>query len=177
MNDLDNIIYVADVLALAKYTPNSKIYTTNSIIDEVKLNEYKTKELRISLIDSKIQKGEIIIKEPKKQFLREAKDIAVKTGDLKVMSEADISLVALSIELDRKKHKVMVLSDDFAVQNICNEIGMSVLNIVGQKIKKTIKWKNKCILCNKKFPNDYKDKDCNYCGNIIIRKPICKNDA
>ena len=26
-------------------------------------------------------------------------------------------------------------------------------------------------------PNDYKNKDCDYCGNIIIRKPICKNDA
>ena len=177
MNNLDNIIYVADVSALAKYTPDSKIYTTNNIIDEVKLNENKTKELRISLIDSKINKGEIIIKDPKKQFLQEAKDVAVKTGDLKVMSKADISLVALSIELDREEHRVIVLSDDFAVQNICNETGVSVLNIVGQKIKKTIRWKNKCILCNKKFPNDYKDKDCNYCGNIIIRKPICKNDA
>ncbi|MFX0064412.1 MAG: PIN domain-containing protein [Candidatus Hermodarchaeota archaeon] len=74
---------------------------------------------------------------------------ATKVGSLKSLSQTDIDVIALAVHLkDSTKNKVIVITNDFPIQNVC-----SFLNIAFQstskafKIKEEIEWTWICQYC------------------------------
>ena len=59
---------------------------------------------------------------------------AKKTGDFIVLSKADLSLIALAIEFKEKGCKPIVLTDDFALQNVCRILKIENNPVFGRKI-------------------------------------------
>ena len=86
----------------------STCYTTNLILSEIKhLNR------RYGAIEFLIDSDKLKILEPSKEFLRKVVTIAKKTGDYQRLSTADLSVLALALQLNS-----ILISDDYAVQNM-----------------------------------------------------------
>ena len=79
---------------------------------------------------------------PSSESVQESTAIARKTGDLDGLSETDLHLLALAIELGGHMH-----TDDYRLQNLCNSVGVSWSPVVSEGIKETWNWGIRCIGC------------------------------
>jgi UPF0271 protein len=84
-----------------------------------------------------------------------------RSGDLPVLSETDLDLLALATELEGT-----IVTDDYAIQNVANHLQIPVLPVHQRPaVKRT--WKYRCPGCGRY----YKDTgECPVCGAIIKRK-------
>ncbi len=97
--------------------------------------------------------------------------MAAKTGDANALSETDVSLLALALDLSRNDGNVRLVSDDFAVRNVAEVLGiqLSETNIKGEW--KQIAWKMYCKGCGKEYTNP-KITTCVVCGTTLSKKAI-----
>jgi rRNA maturation endonuclease Nob1 len=68
-----------------------------------------------------------------------------------------------------KGEEVIVITDDYAIQNILEDLGIRYRPL-SRKIKKRIKWIYVCSKCGKHFSTDYHEDVCAYCGGEIVRR-------
>jgi endoribonuclease Nob1 len=140
------------------FLTDSTCYTTNSILSEIKhLNR------RYGAIEFLIDSDKLKILEPSKEFLRKVVTIAKKTGDYQRLSTADLSILALALQLNS-----ILISDDYAVQNTAALLKIPVRGIANKGITKVRRWINFCSACNKAYgPNI---NQCELCGNNLGRR-------
>ena len=85
-----------------------------------------------------------------------------RSGDLRVLSETDISVIALGLYSGGT-----VVSDDFAVQNVCCHLKIPVQNMMQKKVKRRI-WKYICSGCGSEIPAG--EIECPICGSQPVRR-------
>lgn len=156
-------IHVLDSTAFFAGIPfqgEGRYYTTYHVMDEV-----GSRGIGSQLIHSRVQ-----VTEPSKESVQKVKEIALQTGDSKSLSEADTSIVAVCLDLVSSGSEVVLVSDDFAVRNVAEAlgIGLSQTNVRGEW--KQITWVTYCKGCGKKYV-DPKTTVCNVCGTKLSRKP------
>ena len=88
------------------------------------------------------------------------KEAAAASGDLRVLSETDISVIALALSLEGT-----VVSSDFAVQNVCRHLKIPVKSLRAKTAKKKT-WKRICSGCGAEIPDGF--DECQICGS----KPV-----
>jgi UPF0271 protein len=131
-------------------------FTTPSVLEEIK--HIKKEQAAIStLIESK----RLRILEPELKFIDMVQKKAIETGDLHNLSEEDISVIALSLQLDGE-----LLTDDFATSNVAKHLDLKVLPVMTKGIDKT-NWFYFCSGCEKSFS---KVSICPICGNKLRRR-------
>ncbi len=79
---------------------------------------------------------------PSRESLEEATRIARKTGDLDGLSETDLHLLALAIELDGHMH-----TDDYRLQNLCSSVGIRWSSVESEGISEVWNWEIRCRGC------------------------------
>lgn len=141
-------------------------YTTPSIIQELKGGN-----LFICRIESSIESGSLIVKEPSKSSLERIDRTCQLLGEQVELSEADRSLLALAYELKDKGYQPTILTDDFAIQNVSEYLGMNYKALATKGITKLLGWIIYCPACRKKF-EDPGLKICRICGTLLKRKPV-----
>ena len=135
------------------------LYTTEEVLREVR--HIKSS---YSALETVLEAGKLIVREPTGAQLEKVKLAATRTGDSLTLSYADFSIVALALELD-----TALVTDDFAVANVASLLGVSVIPATpGKKIKETRKWISYCSACAKTF--GVQEKECPNCGNTLKRK-------
>ena len=105
---------------------------------------------------------------PKTEFIEKIKSAARETGDDGVLSKADIEVLALGLQMDG-----IVVSNDFAVQNVAEHIGLSWEG-AGKSMTKKIEWVWYCPGCKKL--RQIKGK-CDFCGTETKRRPKTKKSC
>ncbi|MFB6269905.1 MAG: NOB1 family endonuclease [Halobacterium sp.] len=95
--------------------------------------------------------------------LAAVRDAARETGDLDVLSETDKRLLAAAYELDGT-----VVTDDYAVQNVADELGVGVEVIAQEGISERRDWNFQCQGCGREF-DESRDR-CPVCGSDLARK-------
>jgi len=93
--------------------------------------------------------------------------VAEKTGDLDSLSVTDIRVLALVN--DFKREGCTIISDDYAVQNVAEKLGIKYISIFNKKITKLINWKKYCESCDKYYD---KGRLCKICGGKLKRVPV-----
>ncbi|WP_435359544.1 NOB1 family endonuclease [Haloarchaeobius sp. DFWS5] len=88
---------------------------------------------------------------------------AKETGDLDVLSDTDIRLVAASFELD-----ATLVTDDYAMQNVAERLNVTVEAIARDGIDERRDWLFQCQGCGREF-DENKDR-CPICGSSLSRK-------
>jgi len=88
---------------------------------------------------------------------------AQQTGDLEVLSETDIRLVAATLELGGT-----VVTDDYAMQNVAEHLDVDVELIAQEGISEQRDWQFQCQGCGREF-DEHKDR-CPICGADLARK-------
>jgi UPF0271 protein len=105
-----------------------------------------------------------MICDPESQFIITVNDAAKKSGDFPNLSDEDISIIALSLQL-----KAELVTDDFAISNVAKNLNIKVVPIMTSGIKNIIHWMYYCPGCKTNFS---KVTECPKCGNRLKRKPV-----
>jgi UPF0271 protein len=137
------------------FLSNSKFYTTNSVFKEVKHIKRSYGALE-ALIDA----DKLKVIEPEEIFVQQVISIAKKTGDFSKCSSADLSIVALALQLN-----TTLISDDYAVGNIANVLKIPIKSISTKGISEIRKWIAFCRACGKAYEPNI--KKCALCGNRL----------
>ena len=134
------------------------------VIDEVAHGELAT-----TIISSLIDTGRVLVLEPSIQSVREAKHLADRTGDSHHISETDLSVVALGLDLKGQSSDVTIVSDDYAVANLASVLKIRVAPVMSKGIDKVVHWVVYCRGCGKVF-HDTNIVECDICGTKLSRK-------
>lgn len=139
---------------------NVEIYTTNSVIEEVK-DSVSKEGLEIGL---EIDRVKIVNpSKPSKEFIvSKAREI----GCLNELSETDIDVASLAYEM-RPRGNVIVFTDDYTLQNLLLYLNIPFKTVKTRGVSKPIVFKRKCKACG--YPLENGDKVCPRCGFSIER--------
>jgi UPF0271 protein len=118
-----------------------------------------------------IENKKLTVKSPKDSFFQEIQEASRKIGDMRYLSEADLQVLALSLELKSKGLSPMIVTDDYSIQNVANKVDVEFRSLITFGIKFRFKWILYCPACFRKYPSDYRFKSCEVCGTELKRKP------
>jgi UPF0271 protein len=155
---LDSTAFYAGI----PYQGSGRYFTTYLVLEEVKHHSVGS-----SLIHSRVQ-----VTEPTPDSLAKVKSTAAKTGDLPALSQTDMSLLALALDLTAADGGASLVSDDFAVRNVAEvlSIRLAPTALKGGEWK-SITWKIFCPGCGKQYTNP-KLTVCTVCGTQLTRRAI-----
>ncbi|HKH89697.1 MAG TPA: PIN domain-containing protein [Nitrososphaera sp.] len=132
--------------------------TTQAILDEVK--HIKKSH---GAIEALIESNTLQILNSDRESIQNVVAAARETGDHAKLSEADISIIALALQLG-----IMLVTNDYAVANVATTLKIPVKSVAGKGITHTRRWIAYCSACGRAFgPNA---KECRLCGNRLRRK-------
>lgn len=164
--DKHRIVFVHDASGLFAGAPLNlpgKHYTTPKVVEEVK-DKHSSLLLQFALNSSKLE-----IIEPQRKYLKEVEEEAKKIGEIIALSNTDISIIALALELKYKGYDVVVVTDDYAVQNTALHLGIEFLSMKTIGIKRTMRYKVYCPICGWEGVTSL--KICPRCESALKRKP------
>ena len=150
-------------------TIQDKQYSVPLVKDELVSNSLPWTRLTTAVGSAKLK-----IKQPDIEFLDKVKKASKKVGDVLSLSEADLQVLALALELKGGGYSPLIVTDDYSIQNVANQIGVEFAPLMTFGIRFRLHWILYCPACHRKYPSDYRLKKCEVCGTMLKRKPLRK---
>ena len=141
------------------FSSNEASYTTSLVYNEIEHIKKDHDAIQI-LIETK----RLIINDPEDKFIIIANNAAKKSGDFPNLSNQDISVIALSLQLQAE-----LVTDDFAISNVAKNLNIKVAPVMTSGIKNVVTWRYYCPGCKTNFS---RVTECPRCGNKLKRKPM-----
>ena len=136
---------------------SSLLITVPSVVDELKSRD---SVLRFDLA----KEGGLRVEWPEPEMVKEVKKKAEQTRDSEELSKTDLEILAKALE---HRDRAILLTDDYAVQNVAVQLGIQVKPIAQKKIRDIIIWQKQCTGCKKTFD---KGDECPICGSPMKKK-------
>jgi len=121
-----------------------------------------------------VESGKLKVRAPKKSFMDKVKASARLVGDLFFLSQADLQVLALALELRAMDLAPSIATDDYSIQNVANQMGIEFASLITLGIRFRLQWLRYCPACHKRYPANYKSERCEICGTELKRKPLRK---
>ncbi|MHA2082780.1 MAG: hypothetical protein ACXABD_03385 [Candidatus Thorarchaeota archaeon] len=137
--------------------------TTRSIIDEL---QNKPSIMRAETL---ISAGRLKEEAANANALEIVLDAAKKIGDLQVLSESDVEIIALAFSKKESGYDVILVSTDLAVLNTASSLDLETHDPKG-RMAHQIKWHLKCPACGHIEKGASSDLECPICGTTMRRK-------
>jgi len=134
-------------------------------------NEIKESSIAWVRFKTALQSGKLKVRAPKKTFMDKAKASATHVGDTFFLSEADLQVLALALELKTQGYSPLIATDDYSIQNVANQMSIEFASLATFGIRFHFQWIRYCPACHKRYPADYKSRRCEVCGTELKRKP------
>ena len=147
-------------------------YTTPLVLEELDLGSSTRLRLNVA-----VEKGKLKLQAPKRRFIRKIRDLSGEVGDLRNLSNTDVQILALSLELHERGFNPVVVSDDYSVQNVADRLGIGYKSLATVGIRYRFKWILYCPACHRRYPQGWKGKRCEVCGTLLKRKVLRKVPA
>lgn len=145
---LDSTVLLEGAQDLLPEGPNVTVY---DVVGEIKSGKASIE------LDRMMRSGLEII-EPEDRFVLLVKKIQEKTKDR--ISKADTKVIALALQFRERGKDVAVVSDDYAVQNICKRENINFIPLSKKGIRREFEWAAKCRACGAPMEGD----ECPVCG-------------
>jgi len=139
------------------------VYTTSLAVSEV-----RDLENRQALLEA-IDVGIINITDPEKRYINTILLEAKNTGSLSKLSTTDIHIAALALMLRERYSNVIVITDDYELQNLLLNIKISFKPLKTSGITCFIKYTVYCPICYY-TPSNPGETTCPFCGAKLTRK-------
>lgn len=141
------------------------IYTTESAVLEVK--DYENKQA----LEEAIELGLLYVVKPGQDYLERAIYNARSIGALHKLSRTDIEIAALAEQLKDHSIVVMVITDDYELQNLLlhMEVGFKPLRTIG--IRESRIYTAQCPVCGY-VPGKPGEDKCPFCNSEIKRRAV-----
>jgi len=118
-----------------------------------------------------VENGKVKIKAPSEDFWNKVKASANRVGDSFFLSEADLQILALALELKAEGYTPQIVTDDYSIQNVATQIGIAFVSLATFGIRRLLEWVRYCPACHREYPADYNSTTCTVCGTALKRKP------
>jgi len=157
---------------IAGFDPSSirdEVYTVPMVEEELSTNSMAILRFRMAVENEKMK-----VKTPSNECLDMVKGTSKTVGDMLFLSEVDMNVLALSLELKSMGYRPLIVTDDYSIQNVANQMGIEFASLITFGIRYKLHWTLYCPACYRKYPSDHKSKLCNVCGNVLKRKSLRK---
>ncbi len=168
-------VFILDATALISgLDPNiidRTLWTVAEVIDEIKDPRNK---LRIEMA---IENKTIKIGRPSATAIDKIQQAAEKSGDIVVLSDTDIKVLSLALDLKEEGHEAVILTDDYSVQNVASRLKIDTKAYTTAGIRYEIKWELYCPSCFHSIEmrnTKRKQLFCEICGTKMKRRPYDK---
>ena len=108
------VVYILDTSAiLAGFPLIAQVkpqITTSYVVKEVL--DPRSKEV----LETALEIGRLVIEDPEELWIKRAKQYATSAGTHKVLSDTDITVLALALKYKHKGYNPIVLTDDYKLQ-------------------------------------------------------------
>jgi UPF0271 protein len=151
---------------LAPFTIREEQVAPPLVEQEVKRNQMMQFRLQTA-----IESGRIKIYAPSQTYVDRVKACATALGDSSYLSETDMQVLALALEIKARGDTAKIVTDDYSIQNVATKLGLEFVALVTFGIKKVLSWIRYCPAWHKTYPANFKAKECQICGTNLKRKP------
>ena len=165
---LDTSAFVA---GFDPFSINEEQYTVPMVREEIRENSIAWIRFKTA-----VDNGKIKVVTPDTAFLDRVKTSATAVGDTVFLSETDVQVLALALELKTEGYSTLLVTDDYSMQNVANQMNVQFTSLATFGIRFRLQWVRYCPACHKKYPPDHKFKICQICGTELKRKPIKRNN-
>ncbi|MBS7654180.1 hypothetical protein KEJ43_03820 [Candidatus Bathyarchaeota archaeon] len=148
---------------------NEEAYSVSRVGDE--LLEGSIMKMRFN---ASIESGRLKLINPSVKCIDIAKEASREVGDIGSLSEADIEVLALAVQLKDRGYEAVVLTDDYSMQNVAEKLELNFTPLANLGIRYHLSWIYYCPACGRKYPPDQKITLCENCGMQLKRKPVKK---
>lgn len=142
-----------------------QLYTTPLVIDEIRDEIAKIRATNWS------HTGKLTVMMPDEATLKQVSARAAKMGEAKALSETDHTVLALTLQLSNQGNQATLVSDDYSVQNLADELGLDYTGMNTRGIQRRFQWIHYCPGCRRQFTGPQPDNTCPICGTELRRKP------
>lgn len=163
---LDTSAFVA---GFDPFSISEEQYTVPMVVKEIKGSFMVQVRL-----ETAINSGKLIIIAPKKLFIKKVDVSAKHLGDAFFLSEVDIQLLALALQLKAQGKLPLIATDDYSIQNVADQMDVEYASLATFGIRFRLRWTRYCPACRKHYPADYRFNSCEICGTKLKRKPTTK---
>lgn len=162
------ICYVLDASA---FINGFKIISKNNFTVPEITTEIKDFKSKLTL-DMALEEGTVVIKDVTTECISGVNDIISESGDILRLSFPDKKLISLAYMLHQQGENVVVITDDYTIQNALKIMDIEYSGVMTEGIKGIYNWKKVCEGCKKEYDEDYPFDDCEICGSRIYKKRI-----
>jgi len=141
-------------------------YSVTEVTDELRQQTGPSYRLAVSSSSGKMK-----IQSPTPDSIAEVSGKAKMLGDKVVLSKADTSILALALDLSKEGKTPVIVSDDYAVQNVAEAMNLAYQSLATFGIREKFNWVFYCPACFKRYPTGDIDV-CQVCGTKLKRKPL-----
>lgn len=111
----------------------------------------------------------IEVMDPKPEYVERVRRAASEMGEER-LSEADLSVIALALQLKDEGWSTCIITSDYSVQNMASKLKIEAKPILHEGIREVISWETYCGVC--KWVGEGKPGDhCPRCGHALKRRP------
>jgi len=167
----NKIAVVLDTGALlAKYyrlLPRTRvdIFTTNSAVTEVR--DLENKRALLEAIELEV----IRVLDPEDRYVSTVLIVAKNIGSLSKLSQTDVQIAALALMLRGKYNNVVVITDDYELQNLLLSLKISFKPLRTRGITCLTIYSVYCPLCLY-TPSNPGETACPFCGIPLVRRRL-----
>lgn len=154
---------------LAGFDPFS-ISETQATVPKVE-EEIRTNSMIWVRFKTAVENGKLRIKAPSEEALSKVKASAITVGDSFFLSETDMQLLALALELKAAGYRPNIVSDDYSIQNVATKRGIEFTALATFGIRRLLEWVRYCPACRREYAANYSSATCTVCGTELKRKP------
>jgi endoribonuclease Nob1 len=151
--------YVLDTSAfIYGIAPGGEMETVPAVYAEVKDERSR---LKLELLEG------LQVIEPDRIFLDRVADAARETGDDQRLSKADGDLLALALQEKESGKDAVLMTDDYAVQNVARRLGVRAVALWQKKTRSSVAWEKRCTGCGRAVAEG---EVCPVCGSPLRLK-------
>jgi UPF0271 protein len=118
-----------------------------------------------------LESGRVKIFAPSKGSIVLAETCATSVGDSFFLSQTDLQVLALALEIKTRGDIPCIVTDDYSIQNVAAKVGVPFVSLATLGIRRLLSWIRYCPACHRKYPANFKSKTCSVCGTHLKRKP------
>jgi UPF0271 protein len=133
--------------------------------------EVKRKPMTRLKFEMALESGRLSIFMPSKKYIEKVKICATTMGDSFFLSETDVQVLALALEIKTTGGAPQIVTDDYSIQNVGMKLDLNYIPLLTIGIKRVLVWVRYCPACHRTYPANYKSTECFICGTALKRKP------
>ncbi len=159
----------AFILGLNSTSIKGRIYSVPAVADELPPMSMALKRFITSH-----ESGYLKILQPSAKYHNEVLKTSRKLGESSILSKADLQIIALALELKTKEANPIIVTDDYAIQNVAEHLNLPYSPLATLGISYEFKWTFYCPACFRRYKQDYGPTTCEICGTKLKRKVVRK---